>query len=284
MKSIAVVRRGLLALLWASLVGMLGMTAEAEDSPGITVSGSGVAEAMPDTVELTATVEGNAELAGDAVEKYRGNKRRFLESLNKLNIKGISIVGSGLSINSGTPVNMMAALQAGQANQPKAADKVAFQERLTVTLAGIDTMSADELLQSVTRIVDVVKDAGVAIGPGPKSMIEMQFGGAKAGALATFKLSKTDLLRQQAYEAAVKQARATAERLAKLAGVELGDIVSIRETVAASKDDASGGGIAAYLALFSGGATSNRPDYTSTELQSIPVTVSLSVQFDIKKK
>lgn len=283
MKRIAVVRNRLVVLLWVSLVGLSGTTAEAEESRGITVSGSGVVEAMPDTVELTATVEGNAELAGDAVEKYRGNKRRVVESLKGLNIKGISIVGSGLSVNSGTPLNPMAAFQAGQANQPKVADKVAVQERLTVTLSGIETMSADNLLQSVTRIIDVAKDAGVVIGSGPKSMIEMQLSAAKPGTLATFRLSNTDLLRQQAYEAALKQARAKAERLAQLAGVQLGDIVSIRETAPVSKDDNNGGGMAAYLALI-GGASSNQAEYTSAELHSIPVTVSLSVQFDIVKK
>lgn len=283
MNRIAVARRGYFALLWMSLVGFSGMTAEAEESPGITVSEIGVVEAMPDTIEMTATVEGNAELAGDAVKKYHDNKRRIIESLNGLNIKGMTVVGSGLSVNSGTPANPMAAFQAGQANQPKVGDKVAVQERLTVTLAGIDTMSADNLLQSVTRILDVAKDAGGVIGSGPKSMIEIQLSGAKPGPLATFKLSKTDLLRQQAYEAALKQARAKAERLAQLAGVELGDVVSIRETVPVSKGDTSGGGMAAYLALI-GRSSNNQPEYTAVELQNIPVTVSLSVQFDIVKK
>jgi uncharacterized protein YggE len=266
-----------------SLAGCWGITALAEDSPGITVSEIGVVEAMPDTVELTATLEGNAELADDAVKKYRDNKRRVIESLTGLKIQGMTVAGSGLSVNSGTPTNPMAAFQAGQANQPKVGEKVAVQERLTVILSGIDTMSADNILQSVTRILDVAKDAGGVIGAGPKSMIEIQLSGAKPAPLATFKLSKTELLRQQAYEAALKQARAKAERLAKLAGVELGDIVAIRETVPASKGDASGGGMAAYLALI-GRPSTNQPEYTSVELQKIPVTVSLSVQFDIVKK
>ena len=283
MKSVEVTRNRLFGLLLVLLVGLLGMTAEAEESRGINVSGNGVVEAMPDTVELTATVEGNAELAGDAIEKYRGNKRRVIEALNGLNINGISIVSAGVSVNSGTPINPMAALQAGQANAPKVADKVAFRERLTVSLSSINTMDADKLLKSMTRIVDVFKDAGAAVGSGPKSIIEMQFSGAKPATLATFKLSNTDTLRQQAYEAALKQARAKAERLAQLAGVELGEIVSIRETVPVSKDGNNGNGIAAYFALI-GGASSNQPEFTSAELQSIPVAVNLSVQFDIVKK
>ncbi len=284
MNRFAIVRSRLVGLLWMSLVGFSGMTAAAEESPGITVSEIGVVEAMPDTVELTAMLEGNAELADDAVKKYRDNKRRVIEALNGLKIKGMTVAGAGLAVNSGTPANPMAAFQAGQANQPKLTDKVAVQERLTVTLSGIDTMSADNILQAVTRILDVAKDAGGVIGSGsPKSIIEIQLSGAKPGPLATFKLSKTDLPRQQAYEAALKQARAKAERLAQLAGVELGDIVSIRETAPVSKGDTSGGGMSAYLGLL-GQASNKQPEYTSVELQSIPVTVSLSVQFGIVKK
>ncbi len=282
MKRNAIVRRRLFVLLWMSLVGTAGVTAAADESRGITVSGTGVVEAMPDTVELTATVAGTAELAGDAVEKYRGNKRRIVEALGALNLEGVTIVGSGLSVNSGAQGNAMPVVQAAQANQPQVGAKVGVQEQLTITLSGVDTMSADNLLQAVTRVVDVAKDAGVTIGPGPKSMIEVQFSGGKPGSLATFKLSQTDTLRQQAYEAALKQARAKAERLAELAGLELGDIVSIRETVPSAKDD-NGGGFAAYIAMFSG-MSSSHPEYTSTELKNIPVAVSLTVQFDVVKK
>jgi hypothetical protein len=237
---------------------------------------------MPDTVELTATVVGSAELAGDAVKKYRSNKQRALQALNGLKISGFAVVGSGLSINSGSATNPMAAFMPGQADKPKGADKVAVQERLTVSLSGIDTMDADELLGSMIRIVDVTKDVGLVIGPGPKNMIEMQLGQGKPATLATFKLSNTDTLRQEAYAAAMKQARARAERLAQLAGVQLGDIVSIEEGTPVSKGDNSGG-MSAYFAML-GMAKGEQSEYTSTELQSIPVTVSLSVQFSIVKK
>ncbi|MGD9720171.1 MAG: SIMPL domain-containing protein [Pirellulales bacterium] len=269
-------------LLCTSLVGLSGMNARADDGPGITVTGSGVAEAMPDTVELTATVEGNAELAGDAVEKYRSSKRRVVESLDGLKIAGVKIVGAGVSVNSGTAVNFMAALQGGEA-KPKAADKVAVQEKMTVTLGGVGMMSADELLQTLTRVVDVIKDAGVVIGGGPQGMLQVQLNGAKPAALATFKLSNADSVRQQAYEAALKQARAKAEGLAKLAGVQLGDVVAIRETASAVGDDSGQGGIAAYMGLF-GGQSSSQPAESSPEFRPIPISVSLSVQFAIVKK
>jgi uncharacterized protein YggE len=264
-----------------ALVGLAGTSALAQER-GITVTGTGVVESMPDALELTATVEGNAELAGDALTKYRGNKQRFLAAIEKLNAKGMAVAGSGLSVNSGSTPNMMQALQGG-GDQQKAADKVAFQEHLTVTLSGVDAMSPDDVLQSVTRLIDVAKDAGVTIGPGPRSMMEIQFAGGKPTALARFKLTKPEGPRQQAYQAALEQARAKAQGLAKLAGVELGEVVSIRETVPVAKDDGSGGGLASYVALFAG-AASAQPEYTATELRKIPVSVSLSVQFAIGGK
>ncbi len=283
MKRTAAVTGRLFVLLWAPLAILPGETATAAENAGITVSGTGVAKAMPDVVELTAPVVGTAELAGDAVEKYRGNKRRVVEALNALNIKGMTISGSGLSVNSGAQANPLAALQGGQANQAQVADKVSVQEDLTITLPGVDTMSADDVLKAVTSIVDVAKDAGVSMGASPKSLIEIQLRSAKPSALATFKLGDPDALRQQAYEAALKQARAKAERLAQLAGAELGDIVSIREAASVAKDDDNGGGFAAYMALF-GGASGGQPEFTSASFESIPVTVSLSVQFEIAKQ
>jgi uncharacterized protein YggE len=277
MNGIAVLRNSLMVL--PCLLLWLPCLAVAEESPGITVSETGVVSAMPDVVELTASVVGNAELAGDAVAKFRGNRQRLIDALNGLGIKGLVIAGSGLAINSGTPVNVMAGLQ-GQP-QPPAADKLAVQEQVTVTLSGVDAMKPEELLQTITRIIDAAKDAGVTMGAStPKSMIEIQLRGSKPAALATFKLSKPDELRQKAYAAALEQARAKAQRLAGLAGLKLGEIVSIRETAAAGQDDKSGMG--AYFAMFGMGASS-APDYSAPEMRSIPVSVSLNVQFGIGK-
>jgi len=43
-------------------------------------------------------------------------------------------------------------------------------------------MDPDKLLQAVTRILDVVKDAGAVTGSAPKSVMELQLGGAKPAA------------------------------------------------------------------------------------------------------
>lgn len=279
MNRIAINRRMSL-LLGALCCGAYAACAAAADGPGITVAGTGHVEAMPDVLELAATVSGKAALAGDAAEKYRGNKRRALEALGRLNIEGVSVEGSGLAVNSGNAANAMAALQAGQANQPKVADSVTVEERLTIRLSGIDAMSAENLLQAVSRMVDVAKDAGLAVGGGPVSMFQVQFRGNKPAALVIFRLSKVEAVRKKAYAAALQQARSKADYLAVQAGLRLGDIVAIRETPAPAGGGAQDG-VSAYLALF-GVRSSDQPEYTMTELKSVPVTVNLDVQFAIR--
>lgn len=275
-----VLGRKVRAVMWLAALGLTATGSVAFAGEGITVTGTGTVEALPDVVELVATVEGNAELAGDAVEKYRGNKRRAEEALNSLGIDGVTVAGSGLALNSGSQAaNPIVAMQAGQ-NQPKVPDKVAVQEQLSITLSGVAAMQPDDVLRAVTRIVDATKDAGLAIGPAPRSMIEIQFSGAKPSSFLTFKLADIEKLRGDAYQAAIKEARAKAEHVAKLAGVSLGEIVSIEESapVAKGKDD---GGMSAYMALL-GAAARTQAEGTSTELEKIPVTVSLKVQFAIK--
>ncbi|REK07889.1 MAG: DUF541 domain-containing protein [Planctomycetota bacterium] len=272
-------------MLAAALVGLSALTAGAQESRGITVSGEGVAEAMPDVMELAAKIDGNAQLAGDALEKFRGNKKRFVDALKRLGIEGLSIVDSGPSVNSGTPANPMAAFQGGQVDETKMPNSVGFQEELTVTLSGVDKMQAEDLLRSLTLIIDAAKDAGVNLSASPISMIQAQFQGAKPTSLATYRLSQPDAAKQQAYEAALASARAKAERLAQLAGLKLGDIVSIRETApGAQGDDDNGGMMGAYLTLMTGAAGKEKTEYTSGEFKKIPVAASLSVQFDIVKK
>src|SRR4051812_36487033 len=65
---------------------------------GISVAGSGEVKAKPTTVELNATVSGDAELAADAIVKYRDARRRAVEALNGLKLEGLKVEGGGFSV------------------------------------------------------------------------------------------------------------------------------------------------------------------------------------------
>jgi uncharacterized protein YggE len=92
-------------------------------------------------------------------------------------------------------------------------------------------------------------------------------GGAAAAAnLVSFKLTNPDALREQAYKQAMADARKKAERLASLAGVKLGRIVSVKDAVA------------------TGGPNPQQPaELTSGVFKEIEVKVNLAVQFEIAK-
>src|SRR5437762_12046832 len=93
--------------LFATLLVIVSMTlsftsfARAENDQssgggeGISVAGSGEVKAKPKVVEINATVSGDAELAADAIVKYRDARRRAVDALNGLKLEGLKIDTNG---------------------------------------------------------------------------------------------------------------------------------------------------------------------------------------------
>ncbi len=107
--------------------------------------------------------------------------------------------------------------------------QVQVAEQLKIVLSGLDKLKDEELMETVLKVIDTGRDAGLVIGRAPRNYYEMQMmynSGAQGGALVTFLLADADALREQAYKAAMADARGRAERLANLAGVKLGKIVA----------------------------------------------------------
>lgn len=264
-------------LCWL-LTFTLGTACVAAETPGIAVVGSGKILAKPTQVELTAIVKGEAELAVDAITKYEDNKRRALEAINNLGIADLSVSEGGVSINS---AEAQAAMMAAMRGMPPAEDstqKLSLSETLTLKLLKIDALSTQDLLQTLVKIVDAGKDAGLTIGPPPKSMYELQIAAQSGNAqspLAAFKLGDVATVKGQAYEAAILDARTQAERLAKLASVKLGRVTSIREVT----DKKSGQDFNPYYGWM---MSKKDPEYVSSGLAEIPVAVVLEVEFAIE--
>lgn len=256
----------------------------AAETQGIAVTGAGRVSAKPSMVELAAVVKGEAELAGDAITKYQGNKRRALETIQSLQIEGLTVEDGGVSINSADGNSAMMAAMRGMPAPENTAQKLSLSEPLTLRLTGIDKLSTEELLETLVKIVDAGKDAGMAIGPPPKSMYELQIaaqtGQSTESALAAFKLEGVDQLKQQAYQAAVSDARERAERLAALAGVKLGKVTSIRETP--TSDDSKARYNPYYGYMMANSSDGSEKQYVSSGLTEITVSVVLHVEFAIE--
>src|SRR3990172_1060349 len=219
--------------MWLAAASFASTPARAAENHVITVTGTGKVEALPDRVEMSGTVSGDGEIAADAVKKYRDHKRRAVEALNALKLKGLSVEGAGMSITSPEAAQQQQQIVFGGGNvNPQAAGKVAVSESLLVTIAGIESMKPEEVLDTTMKVLYAAKDAGLTLGPKPMNVYEMQISRGTPATVATFRLRGVEPHRKAAYEKAMEDARASAQRLAKLAGVKAGKVVSIKEGVA----------------------------------------------------
>jgi uncharacterized protein YggE len=215
---LVLVRPALGALLLCA-AAFAGSLRAAEARGKITVEAAGTISVKPDVAEIRTAVAGNATLAADAVKKFRHNRRRAFELLNKLEVKGLVVEGRGPVITSvavnnnqqagGVFVNFNLNV-AGQANQQ--ATGMNCTESLVVRLPQIDRMKDEDVISAIVKVLDACKDAGMTV------------------ASVQFKSTQMESNKAAAVRAAVQAARQKAELLASLAQARVGPVVSIQET------------------------------------------------------
>lgn len=255
---------------------------------GISVAGSGEVKGKPTVVEIAANVAGDAELAADAIVKYRDSRRRAVEALEGLKLQGLKVESGGFAVNQGVDAAQMQAMMQGNAATTPGKSRVTVNEQLKIVLGGVDKLKDEELMDTVLKVLDTGRDAGLQIGRGtPRNYYEAQMfyntGAGNTAGLVAFKLAETDALREQAYKAAMADARKKAERLAGLAGVKLGRIVSVKDAVQVGGNNANNPQQMAIMAMTGMFAAPTDSELTSNVFTEISVKVSLAVQFEIAK-
>jgi uncharacterized protein YggE len=269
------------ALQVAWMVGLFcvgSAVAAAAENEGITVVGIGKVDARPTIVEMSGTVQGDAELAGDAVTKYHGNRQAAIDAIGALGIEGLTIDGGGIAIKSEMNEAQMQAMRRGMP-APAGSNKLSVSEPLKLRLTGVDQMDTEQLLETIVRIVDAGKDAGVIIGPKLDYNPYYGYQGNTSGALATFKLENVDGFKSQAYEKAIADARKQATRLAELAGVKLGRVTGIREGAIPQSNTRQ-----QIVYAYPGMVNQEEDDtFTATDLKDITVSIVLQVDFAIEE-
>jgi len=221
---------------FASVVALAGAFSTQAQAPasgggldGVTVIGEAKAEARPDLFEIDLSVSAASELTTDAIVKYRDARQRVLDAFDGLQLENVEVLEEGLAVN-------RKALQFDpyygrvMPSNDASRTEVELSRTLVVRVTGIREMEDEAILQLIGRLLDVAQDAGATIGAGSQTPVRNIYG-ANTGqnALVRFKLADPEPLRDQAYERAIADARARAERLAKLGGFELGPVVGIRE-------------------------------------------------------
>tara|TARA_R110002124_G_scaffold76059_6_gene203926 strand:+ start:121 stop:906 length:786 start_codon:yes stop_codon:yes gene_type:complete len=261
---------------------MMTHSSTAAENQGITVMGLGRVEAKPSVVELTGIVIGQGQLAGDAVTKFHGNRRRAETAFKNLKIPGLEVVEEGLSLYSSLNASQMQAMMRGMAVNNTDSQELSVSETLKLRVTGIDKLSSQELLEMIVRIVDSGKDAGVIIGNDTSPSVPGTYNPSKArNTMATFKVTDVEKLKEAAYEQAVKDARSQAEKLAKLTGVKLGKVISVDGVGDSQKNTAAiyNQIISQYMAAT---GVNQTEEQASTLLKAIPIAVAVRVTYSIE--
>ena len=275
-------------LHWKSLlvVGLtwlvMSSTGFAQTKTGISVKATGIVKLRADVLELEGSVSGNAELAGDAITKYRSNRQRAVEAIEALQIPGLVVKSGRIEIMAmADAAAQQLMMQRGMAVQPSTSSPLNVSEPLSIRIDGIDKLSNDEIIETLVKILDAGKDAGIALGAKESQPTYNPYTGGyntNGSALARFRLSDVEGARQKAFEDAMANASRQGERLARLAHLKLGKVRSISE---------SSGGLNQvqqmnpYMAMLTANADKEAELFTSSSLQEITVSAVIEVEFEV---
>jgi uncharacterized protein YggE len=257
---------------WANNQG--GAPAPIQNIEGFTVAGKGSVNARPNLAEIELEVSASSELTTDAIVKYRDARRRLTEAFTALKLDNVAVEERGLLVDQKSQMQNPYYFN-GQQNQRTKAE-VQLSRKLIVKASNLRKIDEDGVMQLVAKLLDVAQDAGAKVGGSGQNMRmyyywDMQPPGT---GLVKFVLDDFDKIQDEAYEKAVADARARAERLARLSGVELGSIVAVREIKvpgdAKSNDDQD--------------QDKQKKQLETGKYQEIPVTVELLVRFEVRPK
>lgn len=280
---------------WFVIVAALGMvgtlpgaiaqvpaqdTSEGGRMSGISVYGTGELRTKPNFVEIDLRASANAEITSDAVVKYRDVKRRLLKAFEDLKMSELVVNERGLTL---MPGNTAEAMQMAMRGMPTTDTKTSVEiaSTLHLRLGGIRDLPAEQVMETVGQLLDTAQDAGAGIGPSRADInMAWRYGTQANQSIVRFVVRDLAEIRESAYEKAIANAKARAERLARLSGVELGEVVAVNEVFVSGEDMVQTQPYAYYNPQSR--TTSEDADFlTSETFAEIPFRVKLLVRFGI---
>jgi uncharacterized protein len=276
-----VITRGwIVGLAGLCVVWSAGVAQAQFDRGGIMVSGIGTVKGMPDKAKIEIRMQGKAEITDDALVKYHASHQRLTEALEKLKLENLHVSERGVAMSTGSAANMQMMMWNGMGNQTETAGSTEISGMLRVELTGLAAMPKEEIWKTLGKVLDAIRDAGGSIGMSASDSMAMRYWGRMPQNQGVrFVMSDLKPLREQAYEQAVADARTRGDRLAKLSGIKLGRVAAV------SENQVPGDGPRNPYAFygFDEGAEQghDRDEIVVSSLTEIPVTVHLSVRFDI---
>lgn len=233
------------ALLAAGCTGdTTNVVQPSQEAPGITVSGMGEVISAPDTGFFNVGVESREETVAAAREKAARAAEAVISSLKKNGIDSKDIKTTGLSIQPEYDYSK-------PGDNPRVIGYRVFNT-VEVTVRELDSFS---------KVLDDAVEAG-----GDDARVNN----------IRFDIEDTDALLEQAREAAMKDAKAKAEQLARLGGVKLGDPLAISEVQ-------SPGPSPEYRLVPATGGKSDSAFETPIEPGTGSLTVNVNVRWSIEQ-
>lgn len=229
--STPVMRAG--AVTAATLVLALGVFAQGD---GITVSGTGSVTTEPDRMIVRVTVQGEAEVASDALAQFNSARARAVEAFKKLGIEGLTVEGEGAKIDAGIAGNVNQVFMiGGGGNQSGPVTKVHVKETLRLDVPAIGAQSPKQRTETAAKILDTAKDAGLKLVTSNQNPNVVQNiwtpGGTqtpKPTGLISFIPKNMEQAETAAFKAALEASSKKAKALADLSGRQLGRVQSIQ--------------------------------------------------------
>ena len=253
-----------------------------ETSQGISVSGTGTVKAKPSVVEIGATITADAELAADANVKFRDARKKAMATIDAMKNPDLSVESQGVFLTEATDANAQMQMMRGM-TPDTSKQKVQVSESFRLILKNADKLDSEKLLETVLKLVDAGRDAGMQIGPPPPaSYYELQIRQQRGenSALAILKIPDISSIQEDAYKQAIDDARSKAERIAKLSGVKLGGVLSVHDQGTMHVNSS----INPYYEMM---AETQNPapgkEASGSNFAEIPITVHVQVQFGIEK-
>jgi uncharacterized protein YggE len=234
-------------------------SAQEPTNQSISVSGRGSVKVPPTSVEILGTISSGADLATDALAKFRSAKDSAVNAIQKLDLKELTVETGGFVI--APPAQPDSSTQILMRSRQGVPDPPSMQihESIRIRLKQIDKMDRDQLTATLARIMDAAKEAGVSFGPSP-SASRISVIREELPATVTFMIDEPGAARAKAEAQAMQDAREKADRFVKLSGGRLGHIQSLRESYMPSP------------------LRTAHPDQSS-KLDPIELSVTLDVQF-----
>jgi uncharacterized protein YggE len=250
---------------------VIGQTAAANaDESRLAVIGTAKIEQRPDIMEVTANVSASGRMSGDALKKFRANRRRGIEAISKLKIKGLEVKGAGMSVISGALAQQLRN-RFGNMQQGGDGESI-FNETLTFVIPGIDRLTDEQAQDLAATILDAAKDAGLVLGfPNDQNPYVYNYNSYRPQ-VVHFRVSDVEGARQRALDLAAKDARTRAEQMAKRLNLTLGKAVQVR--------DATRSNIVNRQVVNTGEAST--PEF-STTLHDMAIEATLSIEYAILK-